>query len=145
MPEQALSDLKVLDLSQHVSGPFSTRLLADYGADVIKIEPRGEGDPGRKLPPFPKDDPHPEKSGLFVYLNTNKRGITLNLKSPEGADIFEKMVKTADVVVENFTQLASPGRDLATMAPRAQHHGGGGGSSGAAAPCRSRLLHQRDL
>jgi len=101
LPEQALSDMRVLDLTHNLTGPYATKLLADYGADVIKIE-RPDGDPARTIGPFKGDDPHPEKSLTFFHLNMNKRGITLNLKSPTGKGIFKEMVKTADVVVENF-------------------------------------------
>ncbi len=103
MLEQALSDVRVLDLTWYIAGPYCTKLLADYGADVIKIEKPGEGDPARKMGPFLQDDPHPEKSGLFLYLNTNKRGITLNLKSPTGKKIFEELVKDTDIIVESFS------------------------------------------
>ena len=77
MSEQALSDVRVLDLTRHIAGPYCTKLLADYGADVIKIERPGAGDPARRMGPFFGDDPDPEKSGPFLHLNTNKRGITL--------------------------------------------------------------------
>ena len=103
MLEQALSDVRVLDLTWYIAGPYCTKLLADYGADVIKIEKPGEGDPARKMGPFLQDDPHPEKSGLFLYLNTNKRGITLNLKSPTGKKIFEELVKDTDIIIESFS------------------------------------------
>lgn len=101
--EMALSDIKVLDLTWYIAGPYCTKLLADYGAEVIKIEKPGCGDPARRMPPFFKDDPDPEKSGLFLHLNTNKRSITLNLKTEAGKDIFKKLVKKADIVVENFS------------------------------------------
>jgi len=77
MAEQALSDVRVLDLTWHIARPYCTKLLADYGADVIKVERPGKGDSSRGLGPFINDDPHPEKSGLFLYLNTNKRGSLL--------------------------------------------------------------------
>ncbi len=102
MAEGALSGIKVLDLTHHVAGPFATKMLADYGADVVKIERPGSGDPARAIGPFMGDDPDREKSGLFFYLNTNKRSITLNLKTPTGRDIFREMVKGADAVVESF-------------------------------------------
>ena len=92
----------MLDLTQYIAGPASTKLLADYGADVIKVERPGVGDGARSMGPFYHDEPHPEKSGLFLYLNTNKRGITLNLKSKLGNEIFKELVKGVDVVVENF-------------------------------------------
>ena len=102
MTEQALSDVKVVDLTWYVAGPYCTKLLADYGADVIKIERTGEGDPARRMGPFFKDDPHPDKSGLFLHLNTNKKGITLNLKSATGKKIFLELVRDADILVESF-------------------------------------------
>ncbi len=64
--EQALSDLRVLDLTHYVSGPYCTKLLADFGAQVIKVEKPGEGDRARRIGPFFGDDPHPEKIGLFL-------------------------------------------------------------------------------
>ena len=100
---QALDDIKVIDLTWYISGPYCTKLLADYGAEVIKIEKPGEGDPARRFPPFLNDVPHPETSGLFLHLNTNKKSITLNLKSEEGKKIFLRLVQGADLVVENFS------------------------------------------
>jgi len=100
--EQALSDVKVLDLSWYIAGPYCTKLLADYGADVIKIERPEGGDPARTMGPFVKDDPHPEKSGLFLHLNTNKRGVTLNLKSATGKEILRKLLADKDILVESF-------------------------------------------
>ncbi|MCH9036346.1 MAG: CoA transferase [Chloroflexi bacterium] len=91
-----------MDLTRYVAGPFCTRLLADYGAEVIKVERPGQGDPGRRLGPFLRDHPHLEKSGAFLHLNHNKVGITLNLKTIAGARIFGELAKWADVVVENF-------------------------------------------
>ena len=123
MPNQALSDMKVIDLTHHIAGPVCTKLLADYGADVIKIERPGAGDGARNMGPFYHDEPHPEKSGLFIYLNNNKRGITLNLKSPLGKEIFQDLVKKADVVVENFKpgvmdRLGLGYEDLARINPK---------------------------
>ncbi|MFC1885850.1 CaiB/BaiF CoA transferase family protein [Thermodesulfobacteriota bacterium] len=102
MTDQALSDVKVLDLTWYVSGPYCTKLLADYGADVIKVERPDGGDPIRHMGPFPQDSPNPEKSALYLHLNTNKRGITINLKDPRGQRIIKKLVKDADILVENF-------------------------------------------
>jgi crotonobetainyl-CoA:carnitine CoA-transferase CaiB-like acyl-CoA transferase len=101
--EAALSNVKVLDLTHYIAGPYCTKLLADYGAEVVKIEKPGEGDGARRMGPFLNDEPHPEKSGLFLYLNNNKKSITLNLKTDTGAKIFKELVKEADVVVENFS------------------------------------------
>jgi len=98
--EGALSVYRVLDLADS-KGAYCTKLLADLGADVIKIEPP-QGDSTRSIPPFVDDIPHLEKSLYFLYRHSNKRGITLDLETPEGKDIFQKLVKTADVLVETY-------------------------------------------
>ena len=103
MTDKALSGIKVLDLTHYIAGPYCTKLLADYGAEVIKIERPGIGDGSRRLGPFYGDDPHPEKSGFFLYLNTNKMGITLNLKSKAGLKIFRELARDTDILVENFS------------------------------------------
>ncbi len=115
--DQALSGMKVLDLTHYIAGPFCTKLLADYGADVIKIERPGNGDGARHVGPFPGDIPDPEKSGLFLYLNTNKRSITLNLKTQTGVDILKKLVKQADILVESFSPgvMSGLGLDYQTL------------------------------
>jgi CoA:oxalate CoA-transferase len=112
MPEQALSGVKVLDLTWHIAGPYCTKLLADYGAEVIKVEKPGEGDPARKMGPFFKDTPHPEKSGLFLHLNTNKKSITLNLKSATGQKIVKDLINKVDILVESFSPRVMPGLGL---------------------------------
>ena len=101
--EQALSGIKVLEYCNFVSGPFCSKLIADLGAEVIKIEEPGTGDEARSRGPFPNDIPDPEQSGLFLYLNTNKLGITLNLKSTAGKEIFKKLVKDTDILIEDTT------------------------------------------
>lgn len=112
MMEQALSGVKVLDLSWHIAGPYCTKLLADYGADVIKVERPSKGDPARAMGPFFKDDPSPEKSGLFLHLNTNKKGITLNLKTATGKKIFKQLVADTDILVESFSPRVMSGLGL---------------------------------
>ena len=97
--EGALSGYRVLDIADS-NGAYCTKLLADLGADVIKIE-RPEGDPGRRIPPFVGDVPHPEKSLYFLYRNANKRGVTLKLDTVEGSNILKRLVTTADVLVDN--------------------------------------------
>jgi CoA:oxalate CoA-transferase len=99
--EQALSHLKVLELCNLVSGPYCTKLMADLGAEVIKIEPPGNGDEARSKGPFVNDKPDPELSGLFLYLNTNKLGITLDVKTGTGRDILEKLISNVDIFVED--------------------------------------------
>jgi crotonobetainyl-CoA:carnitine CoA-transferase CaiB-like acyl-CoA transferase len=94
----ALGDIRVLDLAGEI-GQYCTKLLADLGADVIKIEPPG-GDPVRAMPPVYQK--HPEMSLYWLNLNTNKRSITLDIGKPEARPLLEKLVATADVVVESF-------------------------------------------
>ena len=98
----ALSNFRVLDFTHYISGPYCTKLLADYGAHVVKVERVGSGDGARRLGPFPKDEPHIEKSGTFLHLNTNKRSITLDLKSDEGHEIAKSLASRVDAVVESF-------------------------------------------
>lgn len=102
MAENALGDVKVIELATDVAGPYCAKMLADYGADVIKIEEPGIGDISRTRGPFPGDNPDPEKSGIFLYFNTNKKGITLNLKTAAGAKIFKELIRDADILVESF-------------------------------------------
>ena len=117
MPDQALSDVKVLDFTHYVAGPYCTKLLADYGSDVVKIERPDGGDRTRRMGPFPEDIPHPEKSGLFLHLNTNKRGITLDLNTQAAVNIVKELVKDTDLVVESFTPgtMARFGLDYASL------------------------------
>jgi crotonobetainyl-CoA:carnitine CoA-transferase CaiB-like acyl-CoA transferase len=117
MSKYALSSLKVLDLTHYIAGPYCTRLLAGLGARVIKVERPDGGDPARRLGPFPGDMPNPEKSGIFLYLNTSKKGITLNLKTEAGKKIFKDLVKDTDVVIENFEPRVMPslGLDYETL------------------------------
>ncbi len=102
MYAKALSGVKVLDIGHHIAGPYCAKLLADFGAEVIKVEKPKGGDPARKLGPFPNDNPNAETSLLFSYLNTNKLGVTLDLKTNTGIEIFKDLVKKADILVENF-------------------------------------------
>ncbi len=102
MTQYALSDIKILDFTHHIAGPYCAKLLADYGADVIKVERPGTGDVARRVGPFPNDTPHPEKSGTFLHLNTNKRSITLDLKTDEGRRIALDLAARADAVIESF-------------------------------------------
>lgn len=99
---QALSDLKVIDLSRWVAGEYATKLFADFGAEVVKIERPGEGSLTRRWGPFPNDVPDPEASALFLHLNTNKRSVALDLKDPADVEFLLTLVETADAVVESF-------------------------------------------
>ncbi len=107
MEAQPFKGIKILDLSNHISGSFCTKLFADYGAEVIKIEKPGRGSLTRCMPPFVDDVPDVNKSVHFLYLNTNKRGITLNLKSDTGKKIFAQLVQSADILVESFAPQVS--------------------------------------
>ena len=93
----ALLGIRVLDLSRVLTGPYCTMLLADMGADVIKLEIPGKGDDSRQFPPF-KDG----ESLYYINLNRGKRSITLNLKHPDGKKVFLELVKICDVLLENF-------------------------------------------
>ncbi len=112
MENGALSDLKIVELGRLISGPYCAKLLGDLGAEVIKVEKPGMGDEARRREPFLHDEPHPEKSGLFLYLNTNKLGVTLNLESKTGRDIFHRLVKQADILVENVPPAVMQERGL---------------------------------
>ena len=101
MKTRALEDLKVLEFSELISGPYCSKMMADLGAYVIKIEKPGLGDHARRWGPFPEDIPHAEKSGLFLFLNTNKLGITLNVETERGRKIFRRLIDWADVLIEN--------------------------------------------
>lgn len=108
----ALADLRVLDLTQYIAGPFCTKLLADYGAHVIKVERPGQGDGARRLGPFPGNRPHPERSGLFLHLNANKLGVTLNLRRRRGRELLRELVALSDVLVEGFSPRTLPSLGL---------------------------------
>jgi crotonobetainyl-CoA:carnitine CoA-transferase CaiB-like acyl-CoA transferase len=99
-PFGLLSPYRVLDLTDE-KGVFCGKLLGDLGADVIKVEKPG-GDPLRSNGPFYHDEPHPERSLFWFAFNTNKRSITLDIETADGQEIFKRLVKTADFVVESF-------------------------------------------
>ena len=103
LPSQALEGLRVIEFGDMVSAAYSTKLMADLGADVIKAEWPGVGDESRKYGPFPGDEPDQEKSGLFLYLNMNKKGITLDLRSSTGRRVLRELVKVSDVLVHNHS------------------------------------------
>ena len=86
--------------------------MAAQGADVVKVERPGVGDPARRIGPFPEDVPHPEKSALFLYLNTGKKSVTLNLEAQAGKRILRRLVAEADALVENFAPRVMPALDL---------------------------------
>jgi len=101
MDEKALTGVKVLEYANFIAGPYCGKLLADLGAEVIKIEKPVVGDEARQYGPFPHDLPHPERSGLFLYLNTNKLSITLNTEAATGAKILKELLKESDIFIED--------------------------------------------
>lgn len=95
---QPLSGIRILDLSRLLPGAYASQMMADFGADVIKVEEPGSGDYGRSTPPY-----GPNGMGLvFTAVNRNKRSMTLNLKSEQGCAIFRSLVKQVDVILESF-------------------------------------------
>jgi CoA:oxalate CoA-transferase len=97
-----LSEIKVLELTHAPSGAFCAKLLADQGADTIKVEPPGKGDSARHEPPFIDGEPHPDRSTTFLALNTNKRGITLNLEHAQGRALLLRLAADVDIIIESF-------------------------------------------
>ena len=99
---QVFEGVRVVDLSRWVAGEYATKLFADFGADVVKVEKPEEGSLTRRWGPFPGDVAHPERSALFLHLNTNKRSIALDLSDPADRAVLLDLVATADAVVESF-------------------------------------------
>ena len=97
-----LSDVRVLDLSQDIAGPYAAHLLGAFGADVVKVEPPGVGDRTRRRGPFADDIPDPNRAAPFLYLNRNKRGVTLDLNTRTGCHLARKLIDLADVVIDSF-------------------------------------------
>lgn len=111
---QGLEGVKIIELGHMVSAAYATKLMADLGAEVIKVEEPG-GDQARLRGPFPNGDVDPERSGLFLYLNTNKHSVTLDL--PQEQDTLAKLVAGADILVHNYSprQMTALGLDYATF------------------------------
>ncbi|MGB2694449.1 MAG: CoA transferase [Dehalococcoidia bacterium] len=99
-----LDDLKLIELGHGISAAFCTKLFADLGADVIKIEPL-EGDSLRSQPPFAGDEPGIERSGLFAYANTSKLGVTMDVTTARGRELFLELIRSANILVENNAPL----------------------------------------
>ena len=108
----ALGGLRVLEISDNISAPFCGKLLASLGAEVIKIEPPKTGDSSRRRGPFPDDVPHLERSGLFLYLNTGKKSITLNLDDLQGQKILWELTAKVDVLVHDLAPSRAKGLGL---------------------------------
>ena len=95
----ALQGLRVIELGTFISGPFAATLLADFGADVIKLELPGEGDPMRTLGAYP---PGGDSSYWWRNMGRNKRSVALDVRTPEGKGVLGQLVATADILIENF-------------------------------------------
>jgi len=120
MPSEALKGLRVLDLSRILAAPFASQLLADLGAEVIKVEHPIAGDDARHYgPPFLKDGDgdFTEDSAFFLSCNRNKRSITIDHSKPEGAALIRALAMRSDVLIENFRTgvLAKYGLDYASL------------------------------
>ena len=113
----ALAGLRVLEVAGLVAGPYCGKLLASLGAEVIKAETPPMGDPARRRGPFPGDLPNPERSGLFLYLNTGKKGITLDLEDPQGRVLLQELARQVDVIVHDHqpSQARALGLDAASL------------------------------
>lgn len=119
MFRQLLTGIRVVECGDLISAPYCGKLLADLGADVIKVEAPGCGDEARRYGPFPGDEPDGEKSGLFLYLNLNKRGVTVDLGSARGQERLRQLVRDADVLVNNFAPREAAALGLGFAAVRA--------------------------
>lgn len=117
LKRQALSNLRVIDLTHYIAGPYCTKLLAGFGAEVIKVERPQAGDKLRALGPFCDHRESPEASIPFHWLNTGKKSVTLNLKCEAGTEILKQLVREAAVLVENFSPRVMPslGLDYETL------------------------------
>lgn len=102
MAKQALAGLKVVELGDLVSAPYATKLMADLGAEVIKVEEPRYGDLSRNYGPFSEGQPGVERSGVYQYLNANKLGVTANLASVTGQELVYSLLREADVLIENL-------------------------------------------
>lgn len=100
--EQALQHLRVLEISDSIEIAYGGKLLSDYGAEVIKIETPDRGDPARYIGPFKDDRPDHEASGAFLLANTNKKGITLDITTETGKEIFRTLIKSIDILLEGY-------------------------------------------
>ena len=88
-----LAGIRVLDMTEHMAGPFGTMIFADMGAEVIKVERPGKGDSTRAM------GDQSERNAFFRYINRNKKSVTLNYKEPEGKALFLELIKTVDILL----------------------------------------------
>ena len=110
---ESLAEIRVIETAQHVAGPYCGKLLADHGADVVKVEPPG-GDSARGRGPFPGDAPDADRSGLFLHLNTNKKSVVLDLRTDAGRRLLGGLVSGARLLIDDGT-LAASGVDVGAL------------------------------
>lgn len=115
--QKPLQGIRVLGVEQQVAGPYCTMMLAQQGAEVVKIERPGIGDSSREMAPILRNDKGEKSSGYFLRFNLNKRSLTLDITRPEGQEIFRKLAAVSDVVVENLRPglMESVGLDYAKL------------------------------
>lgn len=119
-PPGPLAGMRVVEIARNVAGPYAAKLLADYGADVVRIEPPG-GDPARLRGPFASHSADPDQSGLFLYLNTNRHPVALDPSSPAGRAAVETLLAGADAFVTNLALAELEALELAPAQLRARH------------------------
>ncbi|WP_179131598.1 CoA transferase, partial [Candidatus Entotheonella palauensis] len=112
-----LDDVRVIELSHRLAGSFCAKLLADQGAETLKIESPGRGDPSRYEPPFLGDRPTADNSSLFLAYNTNKRGITLDVGSASGRALLQRLLVDQDILIESYQpgEMAAMGLSYETL------------------------------
>jgi len=115
-----LSQIKIVEAGEGISAAFGAKMIADIGAEVVKIEPP-DGDLTRRRGPYPSDVPDPEKSGLFIYLNANKRGVVADLTKPEGQELLDKLLANADILIHNVAPGQRAAHGLSTTALLAKY------------------------
>ena len=108
MNQTALSGIRVIDLTHYTAGPYCTKLMSGFGAEVIKVERPGTGDPMRSVGPFSHNRENIETSVPFLWLNTGKKSVTLDLKKEKGLRMLKELIGVADVLVENFSPGVMP-------------------------------------
>jgi len=118
MPDRALEGLTIIEVGTRGAASYGAKMLADLGADVIKVEPPA-GDPDRALGPFPGGEAHPDKSGTYLYLNTNKLGVTLDIAGEKGREVLGKLVSKADALIHDYPPAEAEAAGLTYEAIRA--------------------------
>src|SRR5262245_7097752 len=106
-----IGTIRIVECGEGVSAAYGAKLIADLGAEVVKIEPP-DGDLTRRRGPFPGDQADPEKSGFFIYLNTNKQSVTADLRRAEGRKLLDSLLGAADILIHNVAPADRAARGL---------------------------------